>query len=31
LHVDHIGRADHVADAAAGAFLKLDALDHAVS
>jgi len=31
LHVDHIGRADHVADATAGAFVELDALDHAVS
>ena len=31
LHVDHVGRADHVADAAAGAFLELDALDHAAS
>ena len=31
LHVDHVGRADHVADAAAGAFFELDAFDHAVS
>ena len=31
LHVDDVGRADHVADAAAGAFLDLDALDHAAS
>jgi hypothetical protein len=30
-HVDHIGRADQVADAAAGAFFKLDAFDHGVS
>ena len=31
LHVDHIGRTDHVADATAGAFFELDAFDHAVS
>ena len=31
LHVDHVGRADHVADAATGAFFELDAFDHAVS
>src|SRR6476660_7804011 len=31
LHVDHIGRADQVADAATGAFFEFDAFDHAVS
>jgi hypothetical protein len=29
--MDHVGRADDIADAAAGAFLKLDVLDHAPS
>ena len=31
LHVNHIGRTDDVADAAAGAFFDLDAFDHTVS
>ena len=31
LHMNHIGGADHVADAAAGAFFDLDAFDHTVS
>ena len=31
LHVDDVGRADHVADAATGAFLDFDVFDHAVS
>ena len=30
LHMNHIGRANHVADAAAGAFFDLDTFDHAI-
>jgi hypothetical protein len=31
LHVDDVGRADHVADAATGAFFDFNAFDHATS